>query len=57
MKVHELIAQLQQQPRSSTVYVRTTDYDSGTPILTAIDGIDPAESPVYGTAVVIELED
>ena len=57
MKVHELIAQLQQQPRSATVYVQTADHDSGTPILTAVEGIDPATSPTYGTAVVIELED
>lgn len=56
MKVHELIAQLQQQPRSATVYVQTADHDTGTPILTAVEGIDPATSPTYGTAVVIELE-
>lgn len=57
VKVHELIAQLQQQPRSATVYVQTADRDTGAPILTAVEGIDPASSPAYGTAVVIELED
>lgn len=57
MKVYELIAQLQQQPRSATVYVKTLDPLWGKPELVAIEGIDPAESPAYGTAVVIELED
>ena len=57
MKVSDLIAQLQQQPRSATVYVQTADHETGTPILTAVEGIDPANSPAYGTAVVIELED
>lgn len=57
VKVHELIAQLQQQPRSATVYVQTADRDTGHLVLVPVEGIDPAASPVYGTAVVIELED
>lgn len=57
MKVHELIAQLQQQPRSATVYVQTADHDTGYIVLVPVEGIDPATSPTYGTAVVIELED
>lgn len=57
MKVAELIAQLQQQPRSATVYVQTADCDTGHLVLVPVEGIDPAASPVYGTAVVIELED
>lgn len=56
MKVHQLIEQLQAQPRSATVYVQTADRETGHLILVAIEGIDPAESPAYGTAVVIELE-
>ena len=56
MKVHELIAQLQDKPRNATVYVNTLDAD-GNPILIAVEGIDPAQSPEYGSAVIIEMED
>lgn len=57
MKVHELIALLQAKPRNAAVYVQTIDPDTGNPILVAVEGVDPAVSPEYGTAVVIELED
>lgn len=57
MKAHELIAKLQQQPRSATVYVQTTDHDTGAPILVAVEGIASADSTEFGSAVVIELED
>lgn len=57
MKVHELIAQLQAKPRNATVYVLTTDPMTDEPILNAVDRIDPAQSPEYGTAVIIEMED
>lgn len=57
MKVHELIAQLQQLPRSATVYAQVADQGTGNPILVAVGRVDPAESPDYGSAVVIELED
>ena len=57
MKVSDLIAQLQQQPRSGTPYVQITDPETGTPLLVAVTGIANAESPAYGTAVIIELED
>lgn len=56
MKVHELIAQLQAKPRNATVYVMATDPETGCPILNAVEGVDPAESPEYGTAVIIEME-
>lgn len=57
MKVHELITQLQAKPRNATVYVRVTDAETGQPILNAVETIDPAESPEFGTAVIIEMED
>lgn len=56
MKVHELIEQLQTKPRNATVYVLATDPETGTPILNAVEGVDPAKSPEFGTAVVIEME-
>lgn len=57
MKVADLIAKLQQQPRSATPYVQVTDPETGQPMLVAVTGIAPADSPAYGTAVVIELKD
>lgn len=57
MKVHELIAQLQGKPRNATVYVLATDPETEAPILRAVEGVDPATSPAYGNAAVIELED
>lgn len=57
MKVSDLIDQLQQQPRSATPYVQITDPETGAPLLVAITGISDAESPAYGTAVIIEIED
>ena len=56
MKVADLIALLEQQPRSATVYAQTIDQD-GMPVLIAVDGIAPANSDAYGSAVVIEMED
>lgn len=56
MKVHELIAQLQTKPRNATVYVLTTDPETATPILQAVDCVSPAQSPAYGSAVIIEME-
>lgn len=56
MKVHELIAQLQAKPRNATVYVQIIDAITGQPILQAVERIDPAVSPEYGTAVIIEME-
>lgn len=56
MKVHELIALLQAKPRNATVYVLATDPETGAPILNAVEGVDPAQSPEYGTAVIIEME-
>lgn len=57
MKVHELIAQLQAKPRNATVYVLATDAVTNTPILHAVEGVDPVQSPEFGTAVIIEIED
>lgn len=57
MKTRDLIALLQGQPGNSTPYVQVIDPETKTPILVAIAGVDPATSPAYGTAVVIELED
>lgn len=57
MKVHQLITLLQAKPRNATVYVRVTDAETGQPILNAVETIDPAESPEFGTAVIIEMED
>jgi len=57
MKTRDLIAMLQKQPGNSTPYVQVTDPESGNPILVAIAGVDPATSPAYGSAVIIELED
>lgn len=56
MKVHELIAQLEAKPRNATVYVLTTEADTDRPILQAVERIDPAQSPEYGSAVIIEME-
>lgn len=56
MKVHELITALQSKPRNATVYVLATDPETGAPILNAVEGVDPAKSPEYGSAVVIEME-
>lgn len=56
MKVHELIAQLEAKPRNATVYVQTIDPVTDAQILTAIERIDPAQSPEYGSAVIIEME-
>lgn len=56
MKVHELIAKLQAKPRNATVYVLAADPETGAPILNAVEGVDPAQSPEYGTAVIIEME-
>lgn len=56
MKVSSLIEQLQKLPRSATVYVQTTDQD-GMPVLVPVEGIAPANSDTYGSAVVIEIED
>jgi hypothetical protein len=57
MKNRDLIALLQQQPGNATAYVQVTDPVTGNPILAAVVGVDPAVSPAFGTAVVIELED
>lgn len=57
MKTRDLIALLQKQPGNATPYVQVIDPETKTPILVAIAGVDPATSPAYGTAVVIELED
>jgi hypothetical protein len=57
MKVRDLIAQLQQQPGNATAYVQVADPETGKPILVAVAGVDPAHSPAYGSAAVIELED
>lgn len=56
MKVHELIEQLQAKPRNATVYVQAIDPETGQPLLVAVERVDPAQSPAYGTAVVIETE-
>lgn len=57
MKVHELITQLQAKPRNATVYVLATDAETNTPILHAVEGVDPVQSPEFGTAVIIETEE
>lgn len=57
MKNRDLIALLQQQPGNATAYVQVTDPDTGNPILAAVAGVDPARSPAFGTAVIIELEE
>ena len=57
MKVRDLIAQLQLQPGSATAYVQVADPETGNPILVAVAGVDPARSPEFGNAAVIELED
>jgi hypothetical protein len=57
MKVRDLIAQLETQPGNATVYVQTNDAETGHLILVAVAGVDPAVSPAYGNAAVIELED
>lgn len=57
MKVRDLIAQLEAQPGNATVYVQTADQETGHLILVAVAGVDPATSPAYGNAAVIELED
>lgn len=57
MKNRDLIALLQQQPGNATAYVQVIDPETGKPILAAVAGVDPASSPAFGTAVVIELED
>jgi hypothetical protein len=56
MTVAELIEQLQQQRRSATVYVQASDPD-GLPVVVAVEGIAPANSEAYGSAVIIEIED
>lgn len=56
MKVHELIAHLEAKPRNATIYVKTTDPEIGTPILQAVEGIYPAQSPDFGMAIIIEME-
>lgn len=57
MKTRDLIYLLQQQPGNSTPYVQVTDPETGGPILVAVEGIAPANSPEYGSAVVIEIEE
>ncbi len=57
MKVRHLIALLQEMPEDADVLAETIRYETGQPELFAIERVATAESPVYGTAVVIELED
>jgi hypothetical protein len=57
MKVFELINLLQTKPRQATPYVQITDPETGAPLLVAVTGIADADSPAYGSAVIIELED
>lgn len=57
MRVRDLIALLESQPGNATAYVQTSDPETGNAILVPVSGIDPATSPAYGNAVVIELED
>lgn len=57
MKVRDLIAQLEAQPGNATVYVQSAYPETGHLILVAVAGVDPATSPAYGNAAVIELED
>lgn len=57
MKVRDLIAALQQQPGNATAYVQVADPETRNPILVAVAGVDPARSPEFGNAAVIELED
>nr|MBL8412748.1 hypothetical protein [Dechloromonas sp.] len=57
MKVRDLIDQLQQQSGNATPYVQVTDPETGLPFLVAITGLAKGDSPAYGSAVIIELED
>lgn len=57
MKVHELIDQLQAKARNATPYVQIADPITGAPLLVAVTGIAEADSPAYGSAVIIEIED
>ncbi|MDP3440982.1 MAG: hypothetical protein U0989_02605 [Azonexus sp.] len=57
MKVHELIAQLEAKPRNATVYVEFQDAETGVLMVRAVEGICPAQSPAYGSAVIIEIEE
>lgn len=56
MKVSDLIAELQQQPADARVFVMTEKADFGFPLLQEVEAINPALSPSYGSAVIIELE-
>lgn len=55
MKVHELIALLQQQNQESDVYA-VENLLPGVTEMNQIVGISPATSDYYGTAVLLEME-
>lgn len=57
MKNHQLIALLNEQPRSGTPYVQITDPVTGVPMLYPVTGVSFAESGEFGTAIVIEIEE
>lgn len=56
MKNRDLIELLQQQPDEARVYVLTEKTDFGLPVLQEVEEINPAISPTFGTAIILELE-
>lgn len=56
MKVADLIAALAQQPQDARVYVLNSSAEFGLPVLQEVEEVNPALSPTFGHAVIIELE-
>lgn len=56
VNVADLIAELSLQQQDARVYVRTTTAEFGLPVLQEVEEINPALSPTFGHAVIIELE-
>lgn len=57
MQVGQLNRLLDGMDPEATVYVMTRAAETGVPLLRAVEGISPAQSPAYGSAVIIEVEE
>lgn len=57
MQVGQLNRLLDGMDQEATVYVMTRPAETGIPLLRAVEGISPAQSPAYGSAVIIEVEE
>jgi hypothetical protein len=57
MQVNELIERLSTLPQDATVYTRQDDPDIAAALVVEVTGAAVAISEVFGTAVILEMEE